>query len=53
MSAFIQVRDYGHDIRVICPTCQLEQRYDLYKQANQAAKIHNSDKHPTAINWAD
>ena len=52
MSSYVQVREYGEDIRVICDECRTEERYFLYKTANQAAREHNLTSHPGRIKWA-
>ncbi len=52
MSAYVQVREYGEDIRVICTQCHLEQPEPLYKTANATARTHNATVHTNRIDWA-
>ena len=53
MSAYVSVCPLPPRVAVICTQCDIEQEYDRYPEAKDAAKLHNLFQHENAINWAE
>lgn len=51
MSVYVQVRDYGAEIKVICTNCNINAQYDTYKKAVVQCKSHRLYHHPEQIDW--